>query len=192
MDKFCIYCRLAGAPTEENKKEMEQQFNALRHEADRLGMTVVDEICAYESGRLPDRDSINALIKGAEQGKYNCIFTKSISRLGRNTVEILEIADRFKACGLDVYTLQEGFLLRSPMNIVTCARLATIEQVISDKDLEEAKQILQEKGYDSDEADEILSDCYSDMQAEHYSKPLSWYIEQTEAKHTHQPEAPRF
>ena len=51
---------------------------------------------------LKKRDGLNALLKEAKKGNVDLILVKSISRLGRNTLDILTIARELREIGVEI------------------------------------------------------------------------------------------
>ena len=51
---------------------------------------------------LKKRDGLNALLKEAKKGNVDLILVKSISRLGRNTLDILTIVRELREIGVEI------------------------------------------------------------------------------------------
>lgn len=60
------------------------------------------------SGATSNRDGFQDMLKACEEGKIDLILTKSISRFGRNTVDLLEIVRHLKSIGVEVYFEKEN------------------------------------------------------------------------------------
>lgn len=58
--------------------------------------------CATGRNRVK-RPQFNKMILDCSDGKIDLIITKSISRFGRNTVEVLKVCKELKVMGVDVY-----------------------------------------------------------------------------------------
>lgn len=59
------------------------------------------------TGSNTDRDQFQEMLEACEDGKIDLILTKSISRFGRNTVDILEIVRYLKSIDVEVYFEKE-------------------------------------------------------------------------------------
>ena len=57
---------------------------------------------------LKNRDGFNRMIADCEAGKIDVVYTKSISRFARNTVDCLNAIRKLKALGVEVVFEKEG------------------------------------------------------------------------------------
>ena len=74
----------------------------------------VDTYTDISTGRsIKSRPSFKRLMADCEAGKIDLIYTKSISRFGRNCVDFLVVLTRLKELGVDVYFSNEDVLLSS-------------------------------------------------------------------------------
>lgn len=106
MSRCCIYCRIDGAADEGNQLVMGNQLEKLRDAARELGLTVVSEVTAFESGVEPLRQSIKTLIRDGKHGVYDCVLVASPSRLARSTEGCTLIGQKLNRHGIRVYTPQ--------------------------------------------------------------------------------------
>jgi DNA invertase Pin-like site-specific DNA recombinase len=91
LAKVGIYCRVSS-----NKYD---QLRSIATQVSHLTRTVlrspewrfVDIYIDFESGALNDRPELNRLLKDCRDGTIDTVLTKSVSRLGRNTVDTLNI-----------------------------------------------------------------------------------------------------
>lgn len=60
---------------------------------------------------LKERSEFQAMVRKCRKGKINLILTKSISRFGRNTLDMLKTLRRLRALGVDVYFEKEDLCL---------------------------------------------------------------------------------
>ena len=60
------------------------------------------------SGRNTNRQGFNEMLEACENGKIDLILTKSISRFGRNTVDLLETVRHLKSIGVEVFFEKEN------------------------------------------------------------------------------------
>lgn len=144
MSKCCIYCRIAGEPTEANQAAMEIQAASLRSAAKNLGLEIVEERFCYEPAHDPKRESISRLLKDARAGTFDAVLVKNPNRLARDTYCMEEITTAFRQVGLKVFT-PEGELQFTAPRVAAYFRVANLAQIIEETDLEEtpAKAILE-------------------------------------------------
>ena len=112
--RVALYCRIST--------KMERQLNSLSAQMDfqkediinHLGWEYVGTYSDIKSGRsINTRPGFKRLMADCEQGKIDLIYTKSISRFGRNCVDFLVVLRRLKELGVDVYFQNEDISLLS-------------------------------------------------------------------------------
>ena len=119
-----IYARYSS----HNQREasIEQQVNACRQLAARLGLEVVE---IYEdkaiSGKSDRRPSFQRLLADAEKGAFDCVLAWKSNRIGRNMLQSMINEARLKDCGVRTFYAEEDFddtaagrfALRNMMNV---------------------------------------------------------------------------
>ena len=112
--RVALYCRVST--------KMERQLNSLSAQMDFEKQDILDHphwkyIDTYTdigSGRsIATRPGFKRLMAECETGKIDLIYTKSISRFGRNCVDFLVTLRRLKELGVDVYFQNEDIFLSS-------------------------------------------------------------------------------
>jgi site-specific DNA recombinase len=92
------------------KETIENQIKICRRKAEDLGLTIVD--IKTDTGTGTDdnnRQEVKDLIKGAVEGKYDCVIMKGISRLYRDVEKGLGLVKKLDRSGIRVITVEEGF-----------------------------------------------------------------------------------
>jgi DNA invertase Pin-like site-specific DNA recombinase len=127
------YCRIST--------KMERQIDSLSAQMDFQRQDILDHpmwehIDTYTdigSGRsINSRPGFRRLMADCEQGKIDLIFTKSISRLGRNCVDFLMVLRRLKELGVDVYFQNEGIFLSNESSELILSLHAALAQAESE------------------------------------------------------------
>lgn len=80
------------------------------------------------SGRNTNRLGFNEMLEACENGKIDLIITKSISRFGRNTVDLLETVRHLKSIGVEVIFEKENIKTLSGDGELMLSILASFAQ----------------------------------------------------------------
>jgi DNA invertase Pin-like site-specific DNA recombinase len=120
---------------------MERQLNSLSAQMDFEKQDILDHpnweyVDTYTdigSGRsINSRPGFKRLMADGEAGKIDLIYTKSISRFGRNCVDFLVVLRRLKELGVDVYFQNENVLLSSEAGELILTLHAALAQAESE------------------------------------------------------------
>ncbi len=120
---------------------MERQLNSLSSQMDFQRQDILDHplwefIDTYTdigSGRsINSRPGFKRLMADCEAGRIDLIYTKSISRLGRNCVDFLIVLRRLKELGVDVYFQNEGIFLSNESSELILSLHAALAQAESE------------------------------------------------------------
>jgi len=112
--RVALYCRVST--------QMERQLNSLSAQMDferedileNPDWEYVDTYSDIKSGRtISARPGFRRLLADCEAGRIDMIYTKSISRFGRNCVDFLVTLRRLKELKVDVYFTNENIRLFS-------------------------------------------------------------------------------
>ena len=112
MTYCAIYARVS---TDKQGESIDHQISLLSEFAKNRGWKI-REGCIYEdeglsatSKALWERPSMYRLLKDAEQGKFEIVLFKGISRLARDEEEAIGTANRLKAKGLRIISYEENY-----------------------------------------------------------------------------------
>ena len=131
--RVALYCRVST--------KMERQLNSLsaqmdfeqQDNLDHPNWKYVDTYTDIGSGRSTNsRPGFKRLMADCEAGKIDLIYTKSISRFGRNCVDFLVVLRRLKELGVDVYFQNEDVLLSSEAGELILTLHAALAQAESE------------------------------------------------------------
>ncbi len=131
--RVALYCRVSS--------KMERQLNSLSAQMDFEKQDILDHpnwkyVDTYTdigSGRsINSRPGFKRLMADCEAGKIDLIYTKSISRFGRNCVDFLVVLRRLKELGVDVYFQNEDVLLSSEAGELILTLHAALAQAESE------------------------------------------------------------
>lgn len=90
------------------------------------------------------RDEFNRMIRDAEEGKFDLIITKSVTRFARNTLDSLQFTRSLKACGVGVWFLTDNILTFDCDSELRLSIMSTIAQEESVKKSEAVRAGLQQ------------------------------------------------
>ena len=133
LTRVALYCRVST--------QMERQLNSLSAQMDFQKQDILDHpmweyVDTYTdigSGRsLNSRPGFRRLMADCEAGRIDLIFTKSISRFGRNCVDFLIVLRRLKELGVDVYFQNEGIFLSNESSELILSLHAALAQAESE------------------------------------------------------------
>jgi DNA invertase Pin-like site-specific DNA recombinase len=106
MKKVAIYARVST-----DKQTCDNQLIELRAVAERCGYTIVQEFVdsgiSGAKGRA-DRPALDAMMKAANQRKFDLILVWDISRLGRSLQNLVELLNDLQSMRVDLMFLQQG------------------------------------------------------------------------------------
>ena len=103
-----IYCRVSTKSTEQLQSLAAQVSHLTRLTATMPQYVLADvymDVATSKTGS--SRKEFNRMLEDCQSHKLNLVLTKSISRFGRDTVEILEALNQLKQCGVRVIFEQE-------------------------------------------------------------------------------------
>ena len=132
LTRVALYCRVST--------QMERQLNSLSAQMDFQRQDILDHpmweyVDTYTdigSGRsINSRPGFKRLMADCEAGKIDLIYTKSISRSGRNCVDFLMVLRRLKELGVDVYFQNEGIFLSNESSELILSLQAALAQAES-------------------------------------------------------------
>lgn len=104
--KAWLYCRI-DAP-EDTHGMLKNQKKELYDYAEQMGLTVIG--CSEDLGTGLDwnRPGLAEVEKAAEEGKMDVLLVKKLSRLGRDTTQMLEFLRGLEQLGIKLYSPLEG------------------------------------------------------------------------------------
>lgn len=83
----------------------DRQVNDLRKIADKLSYNVVEVITEKISGATSnsERSGVQKLIEGAREGRFQRVLVTEVSRLGRSTLQTLQLIEELHSYGVSIY-----------------------------------------------------------------------------------------
>lgn len=152
--KAALYLRLSKDDENVNESSsISTQRSILREYAKTKGILVIDEyIDDGYSGTNYDRPDFNRMLRDIEKGLINCVITKDLSRLGRNSSKTADLLDEYFPShhvryiavieGYDTLRLTNGSIMAAPFMLLMNEMYA---RDISNK-IRSSFQIKMEKG----------------------------------------------
>lgn len=98
--KVCLFVRISTS-----KQDVSRQISDLTKTAERLNYKIVDIISETISGakKNEDRKGIVELLEKAKAKQFTKVLVSEVSRLGRNTTEVLKAIEALRECDVNVY-----------------------------------------------------------------------------------------
>ena len=189
LRRVALYCRVSS--------KMERQLNSLSAQMDFERQDILDHpkwkyVDTYTdigSGRsIKTRPGFKRLMADCESGKIDLIYTKSISRFGRNCVDFLVVLRRLKELGVDVYFHNEDVLLSSEAGELLLSLHAALAQAESEDKSTNIKWGIRRStthpdspafsrtcyGYDRDDDKNLI---INESEADIVKKIFGWYVQ---------------
>ena len=127
--KVAAYCRVSiKKEIQQYSLEAQKQYykNLIKSNEDFIFVGIYADTA---SGlKKKDRVQFAKLLKDCKKKKIDVIYTKSISRCARNTLDFLEDLRKLKKMGVDVYFENERIWLKEERSELTMTIYATVEQ----------------------------------------------------------------
>lgn len=124
-----IYCRISTR-SQEQLRSMANQVSWLTQKvSENFRWRLVDIYLDFRSGTESDnREEFQRMIKDCKRKKLDIVLTKSISRFGRNTAEILDILQKLTNFGTEVIFDEENISTASGENTFIISLIEAIAQ----------------------------------------------------------------
>lgn len=105
MDKICIFARVST-----NGQDYDRQVNELTTLAHRNGWIVEAVFSEKVSGakRNSERKELSRMVEYVQTHNINKVAVTELSRLGRNTLQVLEVIEQFNMLGISLYIQNYG------------------------------------------------------------------------------------
>ena len=107
LSKVGIYCRISSTRQEQLYSMAAQVSQLTRNVLHVPGWILQDIYLDFQSGADADRRELNRLLEDCRSGLVDTIFTKSVSRMGRNTLDLLNIIRELRSIGVRIIFEQE-------------------------------------------------------------------------------------
>ena len=105
MDKICIFARVSTS-----LQEYDRQVNELTNLAQRNGWSVEAIFCEKVSGakKNAERKELSRMVEYVQDHHINKVAVTELSRLGRDTLQVLEVIEQFNRLGISLYIQNYG------------------------------------------------------------------------------------
>ena len=100
MDKICIFARVSTSI-----QDYERQVNELTALAQRNGWSVEAVFCEKVSGAKKniERKELSRMVEYVQAHHINKVAVTELSRLGRDTLQVLEVIEQFNKLGISLF-----------------------------------------------------------------------------------------
>ena len=120
-----------------DKQDLSTQIQSLTDYSSAYGFEIDNLISDFGmSGSTFNREGINELKEGIENGSFNQLLIYSISRIGRSMVETITLLNEMESLGINVISLKENLNMGTPSGKM----VASILSVLSEYELDLVKQ----------------------------------------------------
>ena len=105
MDRICIFARVSTSI-----QEYDRQVNELTALAQRNGWSVEATFCEKVSGakKNSERKELSRMVEYVQAHNINKVAVTELSRLGRDTLQVLEVIEQFNKLGISLYIQNYG------------------------------------------------------------------------------------
>ena len=105
MDRICIFARVSTSI-----QEYDRQVNELTALAQRNGWSVEATFCEKVSGakKNSERKELSRMVEYVQAHNINKVAVTELSRLGRDTLQVLEVIEQFNKLGISLYIHNYG------------------------------------------------------------------------------------
>ena len=105
MDRICIFARVSTSI-----QEYDRQVNELTALAQRNGWSVEATFCEKVSGakKNSERKELSRMVEYVQAHNNNKVAVTELSRLGRDTLQVLEVIEQFNKLGISLYIQNYG------------------------------------------------------------------------------------
>lgn len=113
--RVAVYCRVSTEHEEQRQSLKSQIAYYTQKICDNPYLDFAGIYAEQESGtRVDNRDEVQRLMKGCRNGKVNLILMKSLSRFGRNTLDVLLMLDELSKFNVVTYFETEDIYSNDP------------------------------------------------------------------------------
>lgn len=100
MDRICIFARVS-----QSSQDYQRQLNELTALAQRSGWSVEAVFCEKVSGAMKnsERKELSRMVKYIQEHHINKVAVTELSRLGRDTLQVLEVIEQLNRLGISLY-----------------------------------------------------------------------------------------
>ncbi|WP_288275547.1 recombinase family protein [uncultured Prevotella sp.] len=105
MDKICIFARVST-----NVQDYDRQVHELTTLAQRNNWSIEAVFCEKISGakKNTERKELSRMVEFVQAHQINKVVVTELSRLGRDTLQVLEVIERFNKLGISLYIQNYG------------------------------------------------------------------------------------
>ena len=105
MNRICIFARVSTSI-----QDYDRQVKELTALAQRNGWSVEATFCEKVSGakKNTERKELSRMVEFVQQHNINKVAVTELSRLGRDTLQVLEVIEQFNKLGISLYIQNYG------------------------------------------------------------------------------------
>lgn len=175
MKRFEGYARLSQSGAEDNISTQGRLISAYCDEKDDVKLQAIHNDGEYTSGYDSDRAAYQTLLKRIEDGLVDGVVVKSLSRLGRDFDERMELLIRMRREGIELHSKQRGHIdISDPWATAKESMLAAADDAKKQAEIENAIEEIERridrgeyqgrpwKGTEFDAAGKYLTPAHND------------------------------
>ncbi|HFJ9387310.1 TPA: recombinase family protein [Bacillus nitratireducens] len=115
--KVALYVRVSTEEQANNGYSIDAQLNTLRNHCEISGKTIVEEYAdkGISGTSISGRHGLQKMLEDAKKGLFSEVIVWKISRLARNTIDILKIVEELNKNNVVFRSFSENFETETPM-----------------------------------------------------------------------------
>ncbi len=125
--KIAIYARVSTS-----SQNLDAQVDSLRAYALRRGGEITEFIDKAQSGRRSRRPALDGLMEAVTRREFDAVVITKLDRLARSMRHLCELADTFKAVGVDLVVLDQAIDTSTPSGKLLFGVLALVAEFEAD------------------------------------------------------------
>jgi site-specific DNA recombinase len=163
--KVAIYCRVSTAHADQIES-LNNQIHQYKQMVKRhLDWELVDVYADIQSGKnTTDRVEFQRMLSDCYDHKIDLIITKSVSRFGRNTVDILDVINKLRSLLVDVYFEVENISISETSKTFLLSILEAVAQADSESRSQNIRWGIQ-RGFETGNSKFYNRKCYGYINA---------------------------
>lgn len=149
MQNVCAYCRVSTDKTDQlNSFDAQKEFFLEYAQKNNLNLVNIYADEGISGTKIKNRTAFKQMMKDSEQGKFQLVLVKDISRFARNTVDLLQSTRKLKSLGIELrfITSNMNILGESEFVLTIFGALAQEESANTSKRIKFGKKINAQKG----------------------------------------------
>lgn len=157
--RVAIYCRVSTTRCSQEESLEAQKNGLVKVVKENTNWTLVKVYSDTQSGKNVYRPGFREMILDSYENRFDIILVKSISRLNRSTVDLLDTVNKLRLLGIEVIFERENLSSKDRDSDLVMALSASLAQAESES-LSAAIKWGLKRGFESGESELYTRKCY--------------------------------